>query len=264
MKLAPVLAGFLLWHVNAQADEFFPHDFWKREYAHFLAGIHGGHAVREQKDFHAQIQLNGFPTFQPADYFNDLSENGLFWGAFLGYQEVRNLRFIAGIEFDIANYSNLNHTHTIAFSDPQALYGTFADVTYEQDWIADLTGRLGYAVSEICIPFVRFGVALSRDKSRVVFTENSVEFGQITLEDRKWVYRFLLGGGIEVPIPCRNVSIRLEYIVHSKGKTIETDFILLDGIINPVYYAEQQPYIQSGRISFVWNFTHNRIGVWKM
>jgi opacity protein-like surface antigen len=263
MRMILALIGLVIFSLNAKADEFFPHDIWKREYGHFLAGIFGGHAVRE-KELHIQIQSGGFPDLQSAEYFNDLSENGLFWGGLIGYQKVYDLRLIAGVEFDIANYSNLNHTHTIAFSDAQGLYGTFAEVSYEQDWLVDLTGRVGYALSETCIPFVRFGVEVSRDKSRIVFTENSLGFPQITLEDRRWVYRFLTGLGIEVPIPCRNVSIRFEYLFHSKGKTIETDAIYLDGIVNPIYYAEQQPYTHSGRLSFVWNFTHNRIGVWKI
>lgn len=263
MRMILLVLSLLIWSLNAKADEFFPHDIWKVEYAHFLAGIYGGHAVRE-RELHIQIQSGQFPTLQPLEYYNELSENGKFWGGFVGYQEVHHLRMITGVELGVANYSNLNHTHLIEILDPMVLYNTLAEVSYDQDWIADLTGRVGYALSETCIPFIRFGVAVSRDKSRIVFTDNSLGLPQITLEDRRWVYRFLTGLGIEVPIPCRNVSVRLEYTFHSKGKTIETDALYLDGVVNPVYYAEQQPYIHSGRLSFVWNFTHNRIGVWKI
>lgn len=261
MKTILAISSLLSCCGIANAYSEFPQDLWKHKYGHIVAGIYGGQAVREE-ELNLNIQFGGFPSRIPAAYVNELSDNGLEWGLLIGYQEVYHHRLITGIEFNVGQL-DLDHTHQVAFSDPAATYGTNAEINYVQDWVVNLTGRLGYALTPVFIPFLRGGVEVSRDDSKILFTANSWNFPQVVLDDERWVYRFLIGIGLEVPVPCRNISIRAEYLFHSKGKTIETDGRLSDGVVNPLFYAEQQPYTKSGRLSLIWNFTRNRIGGWQ-
>jgi opacity protein-like surface antigen len=175
-------------------------------------------------------------------YSREGSDNGWLVAAFGGYQAI-NRQWLLGGEFNI-EWQNIDHSHDYVFSD--------FDVTakYRRKGMLDLSGRLGYALTTNFMPYVRLGVELSRDSLTSTFV-GSITSG--VLNNKAWIHRFLLGMGVEMPIPgtC-GITLRLEYDYHSKGKTIE-DFGA-DIRSTEYYYTAMQPRSYSGRLSIVWNF----------
>ena len=109
------------------------------------------------------------------------------------------------------------------------------------------------------MPYGRIGAELGSDRLSVTFGfNNPLEADNnplATNEERQWVYRFLFGVGVELPlVPACGTTFRVEYDFHSKGRTLIATTAINDGIFNPSFQAESQPFTQSGTISVVWNF----------
>ena len=209
-------------------------------YDNWLLGLSGGYANRE-----ALIQSSVTTFGNPLYYSRDASDNGWLAAVFGGYQAIHE-KWLLGGEFNL-EWQDIEKSHDYAFASRNVT------ATYRRKGMIDFSGRLGYAFCESLMPYVRLGVELSRDSLGSYFSGNSTS--SVQLFNKAWIHRFLLGVGVEVPLPetC-GISVRLEYDYHSKGKTIE-DF---GGTgIEPFlieYYTAMQPRTYSGRVSVVWNF----------
>jgi opacity protein-like surface antigen len=239
--------------VSAHAYARLPQSVWQNcGLDSWLFGLSAGYADREG-DIDVRANYAAPPNFPQTTVIRDLSDTGFIYSAFAGYQVVYDY-YLLGIELDVER-QKIEDDHRFAFSDPRSTLGWNANVRYRRNTMIGLTGRYGYALADFIMPYVRLGAEVSRDKLiTFIGGEPSVYPRSVILQEKAWVYRFLLGVGIEMPIPCMPFNLRLEYDYHSKGKTIETNGMLLDGIINPEFQSDLQPKTQSGRLAIVWNF----------
>jgi opacity protein-like surface antigen len=236
------------------ADEWvthWPESIWKKEWrTNFLIGIFGGYADRES-NLTTTMQYGGFPVIPQSIVVRDVSDTGGIYGFLLGFHGRCN-KWLFGGEFNIENH-NFSEDHPFAFSDPAGLVGWNGTSEYQRDWMAGFTFRLGYQIVDYLLPYVRLGVETGRDKLITTLTPDDFD-GSLRLQDKTWIYRFLSGVGIEFPVYCTAITMRLEYQFHSKGKTIETDRLFTDGIFNPISTSQMQPRTQTGLIAIVRNF----------
>jgi opacity protein-like surface antigen len=226
-------ATLLLLPFQAQADL---RPMWEDNW---VLGVSAGYASRES-DIGSSITL--FRNFSA--YSRNSSDDGVLGAVFVGYQFV-NGPLLAGGEFNL-EWENINNSHTYDFSNRQVT------AEYRRKGLIDLSGRIGYALTENFMPYLRVGAELSRDSLTSTFSGNAIT--SATLYNKAWIHRFIVGLGVEMPVPqtC-GMTLRLEYDFHSKGKTIEAYAATGLEVTQIDYYTAMQPRTYSGRISGVWN-----------
>jgi opacity protein-like surface antigen len=241
------------------------HAQWKRDWSgNWLFGISGGYAdrvgtVESELTYFNQIFILDSPVTLrvPTSLVSTASDLGWIYSIFSGYQKTYQ-RWLLGLELNI-DWHHIDEDHTIAFTDSIQLLGWEESYRYKRRIMAGLSGRLGYAIADYFMPYARLGVEIGRDKFHSTFAINpSVGEFDLALQGKQWIYRFLLGAGAEIPIPCSSMSLRLEYNYHSKGKTMALSGFLFDEleIIGPLVMCSSrtQPRTQSVRLAWVWNF----------
>lgn len=240
---------FLIMSTVAQAEEsahWFPN---------WLVGISGGYGNRVGNLTVRNIYHDGGSTPTPGAYIiRDLNDSGFIWGGLIGYQAICQ-EWLKGIEFSV-DYHAISRSKAFAFRDPQDNLGYSGLMRYQRKWMIALTGRLGYAITPRFMPYLRAGAELGSDRLTTSFSSPALlDDFLVANETRDWVHRFLLGGGIEMPlVPACGTTLRIEYNFHSKGKTIKTEASIYDGVYNPTFFGQSQPYTQSMRLVLVWNF----------
>lgn len=205
----------------------------------WLLGVSTGYAARSSVIGSSIIDLGNLSA-----YSRQSSDNGWLVAGFLGYQAIR-CQWLLGTEFNL-EWQNIDNTHFYAFS------GRRVTADYRRKGMLDLSGRVGYAFTPNFMPYVRLGAEISRDSLASMFEGRFIP--DANLYNKAWIHRFLLGIGVEAPIPgtCGK-TIRLEYNYHSKGKTIEDFGATGAGDTMIEYYTAMQPKTYSGRVSLVWN-----------
>ncbi|MBI2791449.1 MAG: hypothetical protein HYX61_05785 [Gammaproteobacteria bacterium] len=234
-------------------QDHWPESVWKKEWdKSFLVGVLGGYADREA-NLLATVSYGGIPIVPQSIIVRDVSDTGLIYGVLAGYQG-KCQKWILGLELNVENHE-FEEDHPFAFSDPAGLFGITGNTRYERDWMAGLTVRAGYYIVDYVMPYVRLGAETGRDRLQTTFSANfDGETGSILLQDERWIWRFLSGVGIEFPIYCTALTMRMEYQFHSKGKTLDTDNIFTDGDVMPIFNSNMQPKTQTGIIAIVRNF----------
>lgn len=242
--------------MGVRADDYNP-GAW---YTNWLAGLSIGYAGRVgcltvRNTYQAERDRRQILEQIPGAYIRrDLSDSGTIWGAFIGYQGIYQ-KWLKGIELSV-DHHGISTSKGFAFSDPNMVFGYNGLMRYQRKWIGGLTLRVGYALTDRFMPYLRGGAELASDRLTTSFNSPALlDSMVVTNEERQWVYRFLLGAGIETPLyPSCGTTLRLEYDFHSKGKTLKTESALREGFFNPIFQAQAQPYTQSVRLSVVWNF----------
>lgn len=247
------LVAFSVQAMEEQWEKHWPEVVWKNAWIKsWVLGFSAGYADREGGTS-IEVRYGGFPAIFPTDVVRDYSSLGKIFGVFGGYQETKG-NWLRGIEVNIDDHE-LDDSMALAFSDPSSFVGWGATVRYKRRLMAGLTARVGYQIVDYAMPYVRLGAEVGRDTYWTSFTNNTAFVPGITIRERTWVYRFLSGIGIEFPIYCTALTMRVEYNYHSKGKTLEADGIFTDGVLNPIYNSNLQPRTQSGRIAIVRKFS---------
>lgn len=249
------LLVLLLISVGVRANT---QDLWT---GNWLLGISGGYADRIGSPLQSTISFQG--PYVPSNFPETLiqrhySDAGLIWGLVGGYQKISR-KWLTGLELTV-DQQTITQDHPYAFSDPQNRSSWNANSRYVSNYQLGFSARAGYAFSQYMMPYVRFGFSFGIDRLETTFTPTPDTFGVSTLPDayittRHWVHRFLLGAGMEMPLPrtC-GLTLRLEYDIYSKGRTLKPNGQLLDGFTDPVFASALQPYVQTGRITLVKNF----------
>jgi len=246
-KLVALLGMLLSLSANAQ----WPQSHWMKDCEEgLLLGITGGYAERHG-DLNIGLihtNINASSPIPTIEYTN----TGLIVGALAGYQALCN-SWLIGVELDV-QAQDMGSYRGFAFTDQQD-FGWSGQTRYKSSTSLGLSGRLGYGLSPFFMPYLRLGAEVSRDQLQTTIIGNPVIYPhRLFLQDKAWIFRFLLGVGFEFPIPCTSMTTRLEYNFHSKGKTIETNGVIVDGIINPLFTAQMQPTMQTVIVSLIWNF----------
>ena len=151
------------------------------------------------------------------------SKNGFYGGVFAGYQIQCN-QYLLGLEagFNWQDFDERRDFHLLANNSPNTTQN-LASYEYEKGTAFSLSLRAGYEVLDWLMPYVRLGAQTSRDTltMSVIFdpTNQLAGFSTTNAEERKRIYRFLGGVGLEfIVIP--QVSLRTEYNYTSKGDQI--------------------------------------------
>ncbi|MBS0290415.1 MAG: hypothetical protein JSS07_10345 [Proteobacteria bacterium] len=260
MKKKVMGFGFLLLLLNVSyvhADQFlhhhWPENVWIDEWeTNFLIAVFAGYGDREG-NMNLSKQYGGFPLTPKMTIVRDVTDTGTVYGFVGGYQG-KCQRWLLGGEINVESH-HFGTTHPFAFSDPAGLLGWNGDISYQRDWMVGFTFRVGYYLVDYFLPYVRIGGETGRDKLITHLTSNLTTIPTLTLSEKEWVWRFLSGVGIEFPIYCTALTVRMEYQYHSKGKTIETNRLFTDGIVNPIANSDMQPHTQTGIIAIVRNFS---------
>lgn len=235
------------WRTN------WPENVWlKRWDKNFLLGVFGGYADKDGSTV-TRVNYGAFPNLVSADVVRDISDLGVIYGILGGYQGKCD-QWLFGGEFSLERHP-INDIHQFAFSDPAGLFNWQGSAQYRRDWMTAFTFRGGYQFVDYFMPYVRLGIETGQDIYEVTLASNVPNVPILYPANKKWVWRFLSGAGIEIPVTCTRLALRMEYQFHSKGKTIEVDKIYTDGIINPITNSELQPKTQTFILAIVSNFS---------
>ncbi len=246
LSCSPLFADHPLYH-------HWPENVWiKRWDKEFVLGIYGGQADRRGSS-NTRVSYGAFPNVTPTNVVRDMSDLGFIYGILAGYQGTRD-KWLFGGEFSLERHP-INEWHGFGFSDTASLFGWQGIAEYRRDWMTGFTFRGGYKFVDYFFPYARLGIETGQDIYEVALTSNIANVPTLYPYNKKWVWRFLSGVGIEIPVTCTRLAFRMEYQFHSKGKTIEIDKVYTDGVINPITYSELQPKTQTFILAFVSNFS---------
>ncbi len=229
-----------------------PESIWQEQWqTNFLFGLMGGYADREGP-LTMSVDYTDLP-FTPSNVVRDVSDTGTIYGIFVGYQgKCRN--WLLGTEFNLERH-RFESSHPFAFTDPLAIFNWTGTAEYRRDWMTGLTFRVGYQFVEYFIPYFRIGIETGQDIFETTLVSNIPDVPPFYLQNKKWIWRFLSGVGIEAPIYCSNLAFRVEYQIHSKGKTLELDQLYTDGLVNPLATSQMQPKTQAVIFGVLANFS---------
>lgn len=218
---------------------------WGQWEPNFLIGISGGYG---HTSGNFDVTMTPTPPITTTSFPKEIDKNRWLWGLLAGYQAKCN-RWLVGGEVNV-EWMERSKTNNFAFTDALGV-GWASAATFERDTTVALTGRLGYALNEFFLPYVRMGIETSHDK--IIYQSSSASGLLVTAEQGSRGYRFVGGAGVELPVPnCSNVSFRLEYNYHSPGKAINADAPASDTLTLVATGTKQK--VNVGKASLVWNF----------
>ncbi len=176
-------------------------------------------------------------------------DDGWFLGVLGGYQ-VRCNGWVLAPEINIDWYdlSDNDNDDDFAYTD-SSNRGWNAQSEYKREWVAGLTGRVGYDIATWLTPYVRGGLEWSKDKlsySQTRFDNTRT----IAADGSKNAIRGVVGLGVEVPVPNYNcITVRAEYDFHGKGRIVDASNTVLSNTVD----VTREPYYQTAFVSVVWN-----------
>lgn len=225
--------------------------------SNFLVGASGGFA---QSTGHVDFGMTylGLPIYPRFDTEIELVDQGGLASVFVGYQWICN-RWIYGLELKL-DWMEDARAHEYALSDNGffpgvgILLGFTGQFEYERSPLVGLSARLGYEVSPIFIPYIRFGVEATRDKFNVTVQGLSqiYPFG-ISLEDKRDIYSYYIGFGAQTPLFSSPFSLRFEYNYIARGRALITSGNIVDGDVNPFFEIQTHSKIHQLFASLVWD-----------
>lgn len=236
-------------------------------YSNWLVGVTGGFSAQKTRTAvdvvytEPDIAFAGIPAL--ANIY-DFKSDGFLGGAFIGYQQVcRN--WLVGVEAELV-WQEVDLDERFAFSDIAALnggvgFGFVGQVHTHTRAAATLSSRFGFVLETmipdvLVIPYLRLGVEANQQiiEAEYFGDPDSYPFTTYSKSER-WPIRFILGGGFEFPIYYTGFAVRLEYVYHSKGQSLENSQLVLDGgIINPLFSTDINSETNTGKVAILWNF----------
>lgn len=193
----------------------------------FYVGLNTGAAFVTGQTNDVLSYGDGFSStglgFVPNDisFRDEASARGFIGGATIGWSFYCDREYIYSLELNGTAYSNRAHQTlwAIGYSDTDP----FLDgLNYEQSWdltySADLVFKPGYFVSETTQLYGIVGASAAQLKTKIKnLTLNTVFDNDVTNEDKKVIYGFVLGAGIQKQL-CTCLSFYTAYQYTYYGK----------------------------------------------
>lgn len=210
-----------------------------------LVGVSGGYV---HTSGNLDVVMTPPAPIAGTSFTTELENNRWLWGVLAGYQAKCD-RWLLGAEVNV-DWIDRKNTQNYAFTDATGT-GWTAAANFRRDPTVALTGRLGYALSEFFMPYVRLGAETSRDK--FIYNASSSTGLLVSEEGSRRSYRFVGGIGAEMPVPSfAGLSFRLEYNYHSPGRAINASAPASDGVTLVATGTKQKANV--AKASLVWNF----------
>jgi len=242
------LIGFLLMAIGAMAVRA---GGWEQAWpGNWVVGLSTGYGNRYGDSLTTLTNVNAL-QFPAAAYTRNISDRGWVWGGLAGYQWIWH-KYLVGGELNLERH-DIDKRHALAFSGPGNTIGWSGNVRYENKTLLGLSGRAGYAIRSYFMLYARLGFTLARDNLNVSFFSVTGNPNSIALQETHWIHRFLTGIGAEIPlVPRCHTTLRLEYNYYSKGRTLEAQGTITNGVF-PAFVSSLQPAMKVGKIALVWN-----------
>lgn len=227
---------------------------------HWLFGISGGY-VREDSEMNIEMKYTdpAPPIVARSDLSITMRDHAWLKGLLFGYATTCR-DWLLGAELHM-DFDNSDDDHVLVFADlSNPIFGNFISwntkANLERQPTIGLTARWGYAMAPYFLPYFRFGAQTSEEKFEVTFnTDPLLSTSAITLRDQRRQVHWLAGLGMEMPIPCSQISARLEYNYLFPDHTLEDQKMLIaPAAKNPLFESEISPRTHIAKISLVWNF----------
>ena len=212
----------------------------------WLIGLSGGYEHRSGAFTFYTLDI---PTSVPlTSQVRSVDDNGFIWGVLGGYQ-VRCNGWLLGLELNI-DWHDHDGADGFAFTDSLdvAYSGT---AHYHRETNVGVTGRFGHLITKSILAYVRLGAETSEDEIHISMFSPVPPINVVDHDSRRQ-YRFVGGVGAEMPIFFENLTVRVEYNYHSRGKNVEVVAVGSDNAT--LLIADAHPHTNSGRASLVWNF----------
>lgn len=203
-------------------------------------------------EFDISLRYVAIPIFPIVEGDNRYSNKGFGWGLLAGYQ-LKKEGWIWGIEGSI-DWLDITQTREFVFTDVIGLFSWDAKSNYDREPIAVLSGRMAYEIAPYFIPYIRLGLEGSEDSLEVTVTGHPLlPQNTVIVEDSRWNWHYLAGVGIETPLWCTPATLRIEYNYHSRGRPLIANGVFVNQAFS--FSSEMHNRTQSGKLSFVWNFS---------
>ncbi len=228
----------------------------------WLVGASGIYAVR-RGDLNTSLRYAFDPRFPIVESDNLYSNKGFGTGLLAGYQLLSN-GWLWGLEGSI-DWHDMSQTRDTVFTDVASVFSWDASSTYKRGPIAALSGRMAYEMTPYLFPYIRLGIEGSEDKLELTLRNGNpalVYPVALTVSDQRWNWHYLAGIGFETPLWCTPMTVRFEYNYHSRAKSLfvngaqalaNAGVVLVNNAFT--FSSEMHARTQSGKISFVWNFS---------
>lgn len=209
----------------------------------------GGSAGYEHRS--GNLTIYTFNTLTAEPLSNEIIEtgnSGFIWGFLGGYQAKCN-GWLFGLEFNI-DWHDHDGSKGFAFTDTLG-NGYSGTAHYHRQVNVGASGRFGHLITSSILAYIRLGAESSEDEIHISMFSPGVPVNLVDHDSRRQ-YRFVGGFGAEMPFFYENLTMRLEYNYHSRGKDIEVVAVGSDGVTGLI--ANAHPHNQTLRGSLVWNF----------
>lgn len=221
----------------------------------WLLGLSGGYIVQRARLTSTlnYTQAALVPGLFQTHFRNNIHDNSGMIGVLGGVQFNCNNWFL-GLELALDGHS-LDETYSFVNADVFGARGWNGQAQYDRGASFSGSLRWGYKVTKTIWPFIRLGVEASQDELTVTFSGASSYPGAYTTKDEKTMARFLAGFGAESIFPKVDpLKLRLEYNYLSRGKRLESQGLIIEGVADPYFMSETLARNHLWKFSVVWYF----------
>ena len=220
----------------------------------WLVGLTGGYATqRARLTSSLDYTQNALPPGLFKTYFrNNLNGNSPVYGLLGGIQfSCRD--WLMGFELAVLDGYDLDQTTGFVIADRFGARGWHGLATYDKGVSVSATVRGGYWVVRDLMPYVRLGLETSRDKLNVTFSGTPAYPVSLTTQDRKQIYRYVAGLGVEAKFrQLSKIRFRLEYNLFSTGQDLEIQGLMVDNAANPYFISESHAKYHVWQLGVIW------------
>ncbi len=257
-----VLATLLFLNGNQVFAAAYADESWRGNW------LVGGSGIYAQRRGSLDVSMRYSPTvfglgngaFPILETDNLYSNKGFGWGLLAGYQ-LKSHGWTWGVEASV-DWHDISQRRDVLFTDVVGLISWDARSLYKRQPITALSGRMAYEMAPYFIPYIRLGIEGSHDLLEVSMIGSSgavTPINPLINSDSRWNWHYLAGVGVETPLWCTPMTVRIEYNYHSRGRPLIVNGTqgLAAGVVVPqafTFRSEMHNRTQSGKLSLVWNF----------
>lgn len=222
----------------------------------WLLGLSGGYILQRARltstlnYTQAALTPGAFQTH----FKNNLHDNSYLIGI-LGGVQFNCQDWLLGLELAVDGY-DLDDTERFVKADLFGVRGWQGQASYDKGTALGVSLRWGYKVTKTIWPYLRVGAEVSKDELTVSFAGSPFYPGQFTTQDDSTMLRYLIGFGAEALFPkVEALKLRLEYNYLSKGQSLDSSGLIIDGLTNPHFFSEvTQARYHLWKLAVVWYF----------
>ncbi|MBS0290413.1 MAG: hypothetical protein JSS07_10335 [Proteobacteria bacterium] len=246
----------LLFMSSAYAD-------WQ---GNWLFGVSGIYTDRRGEVDIGTLYNGAFPLFPlKTESGKRYSDIGAGYGLLAGYQ-ITCQGWIWGIEASV-DWLDISSKRAFVYPDLLPFEITLIEWHAQSEYKSEvplvaLSGRMAYKMAPYFISYLRLGVEGDDESLDVIISPGTGSMQSTVLHASRWIWHYILGVGFEVPLGCSPITLRAEYNFHSRAEPLFAHGRIHEGVINPfvdqilpVFDAEMSTITNSGKVSFVWNFS---------